>query len=201
MFATAFKGPRALRKRLARFVDRVCPATTEPIALMTDGAASLLRLKNLLPAPTRFVLDYFQVSMKVRHADQCIGRILPYHLSPDGSVFELYDRFSYLRGYQWSGRRAKFKESMSRLLWLLDRVRAELPDNERSASMAIGHLCDLDDYLNTNESGIVNYQEWRTAGRRISGSAVEGTVNRLIGRRMCKAQHMCWSTRGAHLLL
>jgi hypothetical protein len=32
-------------------------------------------------------------------------------------------------------------------------------------------------------------------------SAVEGTVNRLIGRRMCKGQHMCWSKRGAHLLL
>jgi hypothetical protein len=36
---------------------------------------------------------------------------------------------------------------------------------------------------------------------RISTSAVEGTVNRLIGRRMCKSQHMCWSKRGAHPLL
>jgi hypothetical protein len=66
---------------------------------MTDGAESLLRLKKLLPVPTRLVLDYFRVAMKVRHADQCIGRIPPYRFSPNGSVFELYDRFNYLRGY------------------------------------------------------------------------------------------------------
>ena len=30
-------------------------------------------------------------------------------LSPGGSVFELYDRFNYLRGYLWSGRREKFE--------------------------------------------------------------------------------------------
>jgi hypothetical protein len=48
---------------------------------MTDGAESLLRLKTLLPVPTRFVLDYFHVSMKLRHIDQCIGANLPRALS------------------------------------------------------------------------------------------------------------------------
>jgi hypothetical protein len=201
VFATAFKGPRSLRRRLARFIDRVGHDVTRPTALMTDGAESLLRLKKLLPIPTRSVLDYFHVAMKVRHADQCIGRIPPHRFSPDGSLFELYDRFNYLRGYLWSGRHAKFKESLDRLLCLLDRVREELSDYERSASMAFGHLCELDAYLKKNESGVINYGEWRRAGRRISTGAVEGTVNRLIGRRMCKAQHMCWSRRGAHLLL
>ena len=200
VFATAFKGPKSLR-RLSRFIGRVGHVVDQPTALMTDGAESLLRLKKLLPIPTRFVLDYFHVAMKVRHADQCIGRIPPYRFSPDGSIFELYDRFNYLRGYLWGGRRAKFKESFDRLLWLLDRVRDELPDSERSAAMAIGHLCDLEAYLQKNESGGINYSQWREAGRRISTSAVEGTVNRLIGRRMRKAQHMCWSKRGAHLLL
>src|ERR1022692_2442672 len=171
------------------------------VVLMTDGAESLLRLKQLLPIPTRFVLDYFHVAMKMRHVDQCIGRIPPRPLSPSGSVFELYDRFNYLRGYLWSGRRDKFKESFERLLWLLGRARDEMPDCERSASMAIGHLCDLEAYLQKNETGVVNYREWRNTGRRISTSAVEGAVNRLIGRRMCKGQHMSWSKRGAHLLL
>jgi hypothetical protein len=66
---------------------------------MTDGAESLLRLKSLLPVPTRFVLDYFHVSMKLRHIDQCIGTIPPIALSPDGSIFELYDRFNFMRGF------------------------------------------------------------------------------------------------------
>jgi hypothetical protein len=40
---------------------------------MTDDAESLLRLRDFLPLPTRFVLEYFHVSMKLRHIDQCIG--------------------------------------------------------------------------------------------------------------------------------
>jgi hypothetical protein len=122
VFATAYKSSHSLRQRLSRFVGRVGYDTENPTALMTDGAESLLRLKALLPVPTRLVLDYFHVAMKVRHADQCIGRIPPYRFAPEGSVFELYNRFNYLRGYLWSGRRAKFKESFDRLLYLLDRV-------------------------------------------------------------------------------
>jgi hypothetical protein len=81
----------------------------QPIALMTDGAESLLRLRAFMPGPIRFVLDYFHVSMKLQHIDQCIDAIPPIVFSPDGSVFELYDRFNYLRGYSWFGRRAKFE--------------------------------------------------------------------------------------------
>jgi hypothetical protein len=168
---------------------------------MTDGAESLLRLKAILPIPTRFVLDYFHVSMKLRHIDQCLGAIPPMVLSPGGSIFELYDRFNYLRGYLWSGRRAKFEESVDRLLALLEQAKELLPDLDRSIGMATDHLCDLSWYIRKNDTGVINYGQWRQQGRRISTSAVEGTVNRLIGRRLGKGQHMCWSKRGAHLLL
>jgi len=167
---------------------------------MTDGAESLLRLRAFLPVSTRFLLDYFHVSMKLRHLDQCIGTIPPTVLPPGGSVFELYDRFNFLRGYLWSGRRAKFEQSVDRLFELLDRADEVLPDLHRSIHMAAGRLCDLPSYIRKNESGVVNYSRWRQEGRRISTSAVEGTVNRLIGRRLGKGQHMCWTKRCAHLL-
>jgi hypothetical protein len=201
VFASVLKAPSALRHRLSRFVERMGISPTQPTTLITDGAESLLRLKKLLPIPTRCVLDYFHVAMKVRHVDQCIGKILPYRFSPDGSIFELYDRFNYLRESLWSGRRSKFKRSFSSLVWLLDRIREEVPESEPSARMALAHLFDLEAYLQKNASGIISYREWRNAGKRISSSAVEGTVNRLIGRRMCKSQQMCWTKRGAHLLL
>jgi len=201
VFASAHKSVPGLKRRLAAFVSRLRISSEEPIALMTDGAESLLRLKPLLPVRTRFVLDYFHVSMKLRHIEQCIGVIPPTALSPDGSIFELYDRFNCLRGYLWSGRRAKFEQSVDRLLELLDEAKERLPDLERTISMASGHLCDLAEYIRKNDAGVINYGRWRREGRRISTSAVEGTVNRLIGRRLGKGQHMCWTKRGAHLLL
>jgi hypothetical protein len=115
VFASAHKAVTGLKRRLAAFVNRLRITSGQPIALMTDGAKSLLRLNALLPVPTRFVLDYFHVSMKLRHIDQCVGAIPPIVLSPGGSIFELYDRFNFLRGYLWSGRRAKFDESVDRL--------------------------------------------------------------------------------------
>jgi hypothetical protein len=179
VFATAHKAIAGLRRRLAAFVGRLHITSERPIALMTDGAESLLRLRAYLPVPTRFVLDYFHVSMKLRHIDQCIGAIQPMVLSPSGSVFELYDRFNYLRGYLWSGRRQKFEESVDRLIKLLDRAEEIMPDLHRSVHMANGHLCALAWYIRKNESGVINYGRWRKEGRRISTSAVEGTVNRL----------------------
>jgi hypothetical protein len=196
VFATAHKAIAGLRRRLAAFVGRLHITSDRPIALMTDGAESLLRLRAYLPVPTRFVLDYFHVSMKLRHIDQCIGAIPPMVLSPGGSVFELYDRFNYLRGYLWSGRRQKFEESVDRLIKLLDRAEEIMPNLHRSVHMANGHLCALAWYIRKNESGVINYGRWRKEGRRISTSAVEGTVNRLIGRRLGKGQHMCWTRRG-----
>jgi hypothetical protein len=201
VFASAHKAAAGLKRRLNAFVNRLHITSEQPIALMTDGAESLLRLRAFLPVPTRFVLDYFHVSMKLRHIDQCIGTIPPMVLSPGGSVFELYDRFNYLRGYLWSGRRQKFEESVDSLLELLDRAEEVMPDLHRSVHMAAGHLCNLAWYIRKNESGIINYSRWRKEGRRISTSAVEGTVNRLIGRRLGKGQHMCWTKRGAHHLL
>lgn len=201
IFASAHKVASGLNRRLAAFVNRLRITSEQRTALMTDGAESLLRLKSLLPVPTRFVLEYFHISMKLRHIDQYIGTIPPISLSPDGSIFELYDRFNFLRGYLWSGKRGKFEESVNRLLELLDQAKEMLPDLDRSISMASGHLCDLAGYIHKNESGVINYGRWRREGRRISTSAVEGTVNRLIGRRLGKSQHMCWTKRGAHWLL
>jgi hypothetical protein len=117
--------------------------------------------------------------------------IPPMVLSDDGSVFELYDRFNYLRGYLWSGRREKFEESVDSLLKLLDRAEEMMPDLHRSIHMTAGHLCDLAWYTRKNESGVINYGRWRREGRRISTSAAEGAINRLIGRRLGEGQHMC----------
>jgi hypothetical protein len=201
VFAGAYKALPALSLRLASFVDRLRIPAGTTTALMTDGAESLLRLKSALPIQTHWVLDYFHISMKLRHIDQCIGRIPPISLSPGSSIFEIYDPFNYLRAHLWSGRREKFDESVDRLLELLKRAEEFLPDHSRTISMARGHICGLAWYIQKNRAGVINYGRWRREGRRISTSAVEGTVNRLIGRRLGKGQHMCWSKRGAHLLL
>jgi hypothetical protein len=73
VFATAYAGGAVLPDQLRRFITRANIPVDARVALMTDGAGSLMRLKQMLPIRTRFVLDYFHVAMKLRHIDQCIG--------------------------------------------------------------------------------------------------------------------------------
>jgi hypothetical protein len=201
VFATVYPYRVALPDRLQRFAASAGVLDDTPVNVMTDGAWSLLRLKTMLPMKTRFVLDYFHIAMKLRHIDQSVGRIPPCRLSPGGAIFELYDRSNYLRAYVWTGRRDKFDESFHTVLKLLDRAKVLLPDDADAATVAQDHVCDLWGYLRTNATGVVNYQAWRRSGQRISSSGVEGTVSHLIGRRLGKGQHMCWTRRGADLLL
>ena len=106
-----------------------------------------------------------------------------------------------MRAYVWTGREDKVKESVDTMLVLLERVKSLSPYDAEAAQMVVGHVLELDGYLRANAAGVINHQARQRDGRRISTSGVEATVNRLIGRRLGKDQHVCWTKRGAHLLL
>jgi hypothetical protein len=110
---------------------------------MTDGAGLLMRVKRMLPFKTRYVLDYFHIAMKLRHIDQCIGKILPRQLTPGESIFELYDRCIYLRAYVWMGRRDRVAQSIDRLICLLERIyssKSVAPYSTTSSSRRSGEI-------------------------------------------------------------
>ena len=53
-------------------------------------------------------------------------------------------------------------------------------------------------YLASNLDSLIDHRVWQQAGWRISTAFVESSINRIVGRRMCKSQHMRWSRIGAH---
>jgi hypothetical protein len=53
-------------------------------------------------------------------------------------------------------------------------------------------------YLNSNVESLIDYRTWQRVGGRIATGFVESSINRIVGRRMCKSQHMRWSRVGAH---
>lgn len=87
------------------------------------------------------------------------------------------------------------------MLALLEQVPLRSPDDAQTARIAAGHVVNLGGYLRANANQVINYRACRSHGGRISSSAVEGTVDRLVNRRLGKSQHMCWTKGGAQLLL
>ena len=62
-------------------------------------------------------------------------------------------------------------------------------------------LREIDRYLSSQSTWLVNYAERHRAGLRVGTSLTEATANFLVNRRMNKSQQMRWSRRGADLLL
>jgi len=65
------------------------------------------------------------------------------------------------------------------------------------ASLTRRRLVDALAYLEANLDSLIDYRRFQKSGRRISTGYVESSINRLIGRRMCKDQHMRWSREEA----
>ncbi len=77
--------------------------------------------------------------------------------------------------------------------------------NEPAAEAKVGHLVarctELRSYIENNEGALIDYGERYRAGKPISTSRAESTVNQLVNARMNKRRQMRWSPRGAHRVL
>jgi hypothetical protein len=55
--------------------------------------------------------------------------------------------------------------------------------------------------VENNRQILLNYNEARHAGKRISTASAESVMNHVVNRRMSKRQQMRWSMTGAHYML
>ena len=77
--------------------------------------------------------------------------------------------------------------------------------NEPAAEAKVRRLAarcaELRSYIENNEGALIDYGQRHRAGKPISTSRAEGTVNQLVNARMNKRRQMRWSPRGAHRVL
>ena len=69
------------------------------------------------------------------------------------------------------------------------------------AERLVAHCMALRGYIENNEDALIDYGRRYRAGKPISSSRAEGTVNQLVSARMNKRRQMRWSPRGPHRVL
>src|SRR3954462_7365936 len=159
---------------------------------------SSLKFEMRLP----WSLDWFHVAMRLRHAEKTAGTLpidTPERENARAVIVAEVDR---LHGRIWNG---KAKDAQI----TLERIRKLMPafhgDGGRKKDPAWRRLWkalrEIDRYLSSQGTWLVNYAERHRAGLRVGTSLTEATANFLVNRRMNKSQHMRWSRRGADLLL
>jgi len=107
-----------------------------------------------------------------------------------------------LRHLLWNVCHDKACEALGRIVsWAKDAIVLTEPGVEAKARRLVARCTELRAYIENNEGALIDYGQRCRAGKPISTSRAEGTVNQLVSARMNKRRQMRWSPRGAHRVL
>jgi len=175
----------------------------EAVTAISDGDPALPALvRSATSGPVEPILDWFHLSMRVHHVEQvmrglCALEPLPLVL-PDHTQIDV----ERLRSLLWNGHAEKACEALGRIAsWAKDAVVPNKPVAEATVRRLAARCAELRSYIENNEGALIDYGQRSRAGKPISTSRAEGTVNQLVSARMNKRRQMRWSPRGAHRVL
>jgi len=175
----------------------------DPVTAVSDGDPALPALvRSATASPVEPILDWFHLSMRVQHVEQvmrglCALESLPLVL-PDRAQIDV----ERLRSVLWNGYHDKACEALGRIVsGAKDAIVLNEPGVEAKARRLVARCTELRSYIQNNEGALIDYGQRYRAGKQISTSRAEGTVNQLVNARMNKRRQMRWSPRGAHRVL
>ncbi len=175
----------------------------EAVTAISDGDPALPALvRSATGGPVEPILDWFHLSMRVHHVEQVMGGLCalePPLLVPLDPVQIDVER---LRSLLWNGHHEKACEVLGRITsWAKDVVVPNEPAAEAKIKRLAARCAELRSYIENNEGALIDYGQSHRAGKPISTSRAESTVNNLVNTRMNKRMQMRWSPRGAHRVL
>ncbi len=175
----------------------------EAVTAISDGDPALPTLvRSATKAPAEHILDWFHLSMRVRHVEQTflgLYALEPVHRAPLEHAQVDVER---LRHLLWNGYDEEAREALGRIVsWAENLALLNGAAVEAKAGRLAAHCTELRAYIANNEGALIDYGQRYRAGKPISTSRAEGTVNHLVNARMNKRRQMRWSPRGAHRVL
>lgn len=198
VWASAMPRTKRLNQEMTRFLEDSGYEDPSEVFVLTDGARDLAGVANDLPYDNEWILDWAHIGRLLRRVDQAIVPLAYGRLTDSGSAFELWDLFVRFRHYVWVGNTIAWQQFAAELARLLDLREQRDPAVRNQIRKASYSLSNVVAYLESNAESLIDYRTWQRVGYRISTGFVESSINRIVGRRMCKSQHMRWSRLGAH---
>jgi hypothetical protein len=175
----------------------------DAVTAISDGDPALPALVcSATGSPVELILDWFHLSMRVQHVEQVMGGLCalepPPHVPPDHAQIDV----ERLRHLLWNCHHERACEALGRITsWAKDVIALNESATEAKARRLVARCAELRSYIESNESALIDYGLRHRAGKPISTSRAEGTVNQLVSARMNKRRQMRWSPRGAHRVL
>ena len=176
---------------------------TTVVDVVTDGAKGMRSLVTVVaPRVAPRMLDWFHLSMKLQAVKTPIFAKTYYPIERPRFMEQCERLWRKARNALWRGKGDKAIELVRTLIASLHEEFQHLPKYyKQCAETAQGAASVLLKFLVNNREDIVDYQQARMSGRRISSASAESVMNHVVNRRLSKRQQMRWSVNGAHYLL
>jgi hypothetical protein len=175
----------------------------DAVTVISDGDPALPALvRSATCGPVEAIMDWFHLSMRVHHVEQIMGGLCALEPPPLAPLDHARIDVERLRHLLWNGHHEKACEALGRITsWAQDIIVLNIPVVDAKARRLVARCAELRSYIESNEGALIDYGDRYRAGKPISTSRAEGTVNQLVSARMNKRRQMRWSPRGAHRVL
>jgi hypothetical protein len=173
------------------------------VTVLSDGDPALVECVRIATRDrVKHILDWFHVSMRVRHVEQALAGLIGSNLEQKGPLQYVDLDVSRLRHLIWNG----YGDEACRALQNITDMAANAiwlnaPRGKVRIERFIQLANELRTYLTLNATALVDYGRRYRAGLRIASSGAESVVNSLVNARMNKRRQMRWSPEGAHRVL
>ena len=176
----------------------------EAVIAISDGDLSLPALvRSATGGPVEPILDWFHLSMRLHHVEQIMSGLAALQPPPLVPLEPVQVEVERLRHLLWNGYHEKACKTLDRIVsW------AETANTGSDHAMVVAKVgrlvtrCkELRAYIENNTDALIDYGQRYRAGKPVSSSRAESTVNQLVNARMNKRRQMRWSPQGAHRVL
>lgn len=204
VFGAVTKTDTEIAVMIRRSLETVGRAGETEVTAFTDGAPGLRSILAKAGCQKPPIADWFHIAMRLQHAKQAASGLstdTPGRMKAKAVIVPEVER---LHWRIWNGKARNARRTLERVRKVMHVFQGE--DSHRTMAVPSSRklwraLREVDSYLRSQSSRLVNYAKRYRAGLRVGTSLTEGTANFLVNRRMNKAQQMRWSRRGADLLL
>ena len=175
----------------------------DAVTAISDGDPALPALvRSATGGPVEPILDWFHLSMRVQHVEQVMGGLCALEPPPPAPLAHARIDVERLRHLLWNGHHEKACVALGRITsWAKDAAVLNDPAMGAGVKRLVARCKELRAYIESNRDALIDYGQRHRAGKPISTSRAEGTVNQLVSARMNKHRQMRWSPRGAHRVL
>jgi hypothetical protein len=202
-FACALQCPSLTRVLVAAALDQCGWVRSTMVDVVKDGARGMRSLvTSVAPCVAPRILDWFHIGMKL-HAVRTALCAYTFPVLQRPVVMQQCERLlNRVRDKLWRGQGDAAIELLRALIASLNLEIGSLPlFYDLGAGTASSAASRLLTFLVNNRRDLIDYQQARMAGRRVSSASAESVMNHLINWRLTKRQQMRWSMKGAHYLL